>query len=318
MKMRYTLRPFSEEYVESATMLFVNNYEQARKETPLLPTRIEVEPEWISGHLGTLEGNPGTTIWNGKEMLGYMITCDYFTYKGQRTAWIREYAHASIACDKSKLYRLMYMTLGETWIKERAHIHLICHLSNDRVLRNTLWELGFGAIVVENVRGLSTVESTQSFTIINEKDISRLIDIETEHKLYYRESPIFILKDPKRRSVEAALKEHIDSSDQIFVCYDNDEPSAYLIVGKVRHSVEGFVFRDTNTAQIKSAFAKPEARGIGIGASLLNKAIEWAREGSYDQLFVEHETANYYGGTFWSKHFNPVVYASMRYIDAEI
>jgi len=318
MKMGYRLRPFGEENVVSATALFADNYRQSRRENPLLPQRVEDEPEWISGNLRALRENTGTTIWYGNEMLGYMVTGAYFTYKGQRTAWIPEYAHASIADDRSQLYRLMYMALAEGWVRKGAHLHLICHLSSDKVLGEVLWTLGFGAVVTEQVRDLSPVEMAPSLTIVNEKDTSRLIDIEREHRLYYRESPIFVLKDPSRHSIEGAFREHIDSSDQIFVYYEDSRPLAYLIVGEAVSGAEGFLFRNTDTAQVKSAYAKPEARGRGIGASLLNRAIEWAKENGCGRLFVEHETANLYGGGFWNKHFSPAVYVSMRYIDTGV
>ncbi len=91
-----------------------------------------------------------------------------------------------------------------------------------------------------------------------------------------------------------------------------------MILGKSAISAEGFLLQHTNTAQIKSAFARPGARGQGIGRALLQYAIEWSRQGGYERLFVEHETANLSGGAFWRKHFTPFVYFSMRYIDLTI
>jgi GNAT superfamily N-acetyltransferase len=81
---------------------------------------------------------------------------------------------------------------------------------------------------------------------------------------------------------------------------------------------EGFLLQKTNTAQVKSMYARPGLRGKGIGLALLQKAIEWAQQNHYERLFVEHETANFYGGRFWSKYFTPYVYFSMRYIDIAI
>jgi hypothetical protein len=50
----------------------------------------------------------------------------------------------------------------------------------------------------------------------------------------------------------------------------------------------------------------------------LQHAIEWSRQQGYERLFVEHETANIYGGNFWSSYFRPYLYASMRYIDTTL
>jgi GNAT superfamily N-acetyltransferase len=69
-----------------------------------------------------------------------------------------------------------------------------------------------------------------------------------------------------------------------------------------------------------SPFKKSSAnsRGKGIGMALLQRAIEWSHQQGYERLFVEHETANVYGGNFWRTHFTPYVYASMRYIDTTL
>ena len=313
--MKYKLKPFKTEHLESAAKLFINNYRHARKECPLLPSRIVDESGWIKDNLQTLLKNTGITIWHNNEMLGYMITGIYFKYKGQKTAWIPEYAHSSVSEDKAQLYQHMYMTLGKEWISQKIHLHLICHLVSDRLFKDVLFRLGFGAIVVEQIRDLSLIENIPSAEIVKEKDISKLIDIEAEHRLYYRESPIFILKDTAPQSIEASLEKHIHNSDEIFVYYVDNDPHAYLIVGNINQSEEGFLLRKTNTAQIKSAYAKHEVRGKGIGKLLLNTAIKWANEKNYERLFVEHETANFSGGNFWNKHFTPIVYASMRYID---
>ena len=54
------------------------------------------------------------------------------------------------------------------------------------------------------------------------------------------------------------------------------------------------------------------------GTALLNRAIQWAQAQGYARLFVEHETANFYGSHFWHKHFTPYLYFSMRYVDNTI
>jgi GNAT superfamily N-acetyltransferase len=91
-----------------------------------------------------------------------------------------------------------------------------------------------------------------------------------------------------------------------------------MIVGESTIDGEGFLLAQTNTAQIKSAYARPEVRGKGVGAALLQHAIEWSQQQGYDRIFVEHETANIYGGNFWGTYFSPYLYASMRYTDTTL
>ncbi len=244
-----------------------------------------------------------------------MITGHFFPFKGQNAAWIPEFAHSSIPEDKATLYQLMYMTLGGEWTKRKIHLHLIAHLASDQLLTDILFKLGFGAIVGERIRDLSLIDNVPAGEIVSEKDISKLIDIETKHKRYYRESPIYVLKDVDPQNIKGALEQYIHDSDEILVYQVDGELYACMVVGSIAREGEGILFRHTNTAQIKSAYMKPEIRGKGIGKLLLNTAIEWARKEGFEKLFVEHETANFYGGMFWSKHFSSTIYASMRYID---
>jgi GNAT superfamily N-acetyltransferase len=91
-----------------------------------------------------------------------------------------------------------------------------------------------------------------------------------------------------------------------------------MIVGNSTIDGEGFLLQNTNTAQIKSAYARPDIRRKGIGKALLQRGIAWSQAHGYERIFVEHETANFSGSIFWQKYFNPYLYFSMRYIDNTI
>jgi GNAT superfamily N-acetyltransferase len=93
------------------------------------------------------------------------------------------------------------------------------------------------------------------------------------------------------------------------------DPLAYLIVGRCHGGSEGRLLVGTNTAQVRSAYAVPAVRRHGIGSVLLHHAVTWAREGGFERLFVEHETANLEGGAFWRRHFSRFLVFSMRYVE---
>jgi GNAT superfamily N-acetyltransferase len=268
----------------------------------------------LSDHL---DSEPGVAVILQGRLVGYMVSGFCFPFKGQQAAASPEYAHASEEEDKALIYPLMYMALAEKWISAGVHLHMIFHLAGDSVLKETLFQLGFGAILAERLRDFSPVGAAAEVEIVREQDYTRLIDLHREHMKYYKGSPIFILKDGDRKSVVADLEKYA-CNDEFLVYYENNEPSAYFVIGKSEQEQEGFLLRKTNTAQIKSAYAKPGTRNKGVGKTLLLQAVEWAKEYGYDRLFVEHETANYYGGNFWRQHFLPYMYVSMRYVDKNI
>jgi GNAT superfamily N-acetyltransferase len=114
------------------------------------------------------------------------------------------------------------------------------------------------------------------------------------------------------------LAVHAQQGDVFFVYDERDEPCGYIIVGESTIGGEGFLLEQTNTAQVKSAYVRPESRGQGVGSALLQRALEWSHQQGYERVFVEHETANFYGGRFWSRRFEPYLCYSMRYIDATL
>jgi GNAT superfamily N-acetyltransferase len=251
-------------------------------------------------------------------LLAYMVTGKRFRWKGQQAALVPEYGHAAVLADRPALYQRLYMRLAQQWADERAHLHLIRHLAHDGALQETLYQLGFGAILAERLRDLAPVPRASQAAIVEEREARKLVELHMEHTRYYPTSPIFIHKSADEGEALAELEDHLQQGDALLTYYERQQPCAYFIVGESAVGAEGFLLQRTNTAQIKSAYARPEARSRGIGAALLQNAVEWARQRGYACLFVEHETANVYGGNFWRKHFAPYAHFSMRYIDNTI
>lgn len=319
MQNNYSLVPFSEQYLEPATELFVENYKHEREHSPFLPSRAIAEPQWICHALEAHLTNPGVVVVQDDHLLAYMLTGFQFSSKGQHAVFVPEYCHGAIAGQKHELYQQIYMQLSQEWVNRHIHLQMIGYFAHDLVLQETLYQLGFGAILAEQLRDCSALlVERHEMEIREEKDMSKLIKIQIEHNQYYSKAPIFIQKPTEVHKVLAELEAHIQQGDVFFVSYEQHEPCAYVIVGNSTIDGEGFLLQRTNTAQIKSAYARPDVRGKGIGATLVQHAIQWSQQQGYERVFVEHETANLSGGTFWRKYFTPYVYFSMRYIDNRI
>ncbi|MFN2109523.1 MAG: GNAT family N-acetyltransferase [Anaerolineae bacterium] len=312
------LIPFTQAYLDAAVALFRESYRQEREHSLLLPTRALDDPTWIRDELSGCLENPGVAVEQDGQLAAYMITGAQFTWKGQRTALVPEHGHSAIGEDKEILYQRMYMYLSQLWVDDHTHMHIIGHFAHDKVLQETLYQLGFGAILAERLRDLSSIDAPKDINIVEEPDVHKLVDHELEHNHYYPKSPIFITKNTDRSAMLADLDEHVQAGDVFFVYFEDGVPRADMIVGTSTLDGEGFLLQKTNTAQIKGAYAQPEMRSKGVGTALLSRAIEWVRAKGYARLFVEHETANFYGGHFWRKHFAPYLYFSMRYVDNTI
>ena len=320
MGSRYQTEPFTAEHLKSATDLFVDDYRRERKASPLLPSSTTDSKERLCDSIKPLLANPGVAVLQDARVVAFMLTGYRFPFKGQQAILVSEYCHASVPRNRRELYQIMYMYLANEWAASHAHLHIIGHFAHDTVLQEALCQLGFGTIIAEALRDLSGIQGPRIADVVEETNAERLLGISIDDMRYYRNAPIFLVKEAEPGERQLDLESSIRQGDTYFVFRENDETGAYFCVGESASGPgkEGFLLRDTRTAQVKSAFAKPHLRGKGIGKSLLQRAVDWSAEHGYERLFVEFETANYFGGNFWRRYFSPYLYYSMRYIDNTI
>ena len=313
------VKKFTEDHIEEAAALFLGVYSWEREVNPLLPSHLLGDPDLIINALRLFaQTGPGVSLFSEGKLIAYMVTGDRFTFKGQKAALVPEFAHGAaidMEISWSCLYGQMYKELAGQWYKEGIALHLIGFLAHDQELKEILFQLGFGAIIAERIRDLSEIPVVGERQIERIGDPEELLAIHREHHAFYPDSPVFIEKSLLEDELLADLQGFNDEGDALFVFRTENEIGAYMVVGESSKHEEGFLLRNTNTAQIKSAFVKPELRGQGIASALLARAVKWAREEGFDALFVEHETANLCASTFWSKYFDPYLYFAMRYID---
>ena len=320
MRGNYQIVPFTADHLRGAVELFVCDYRREQEECPILPSETVDDAERIYRAIKPLATNPGVAVLRDSQMVAFMLSGYRFPFKGQKAIIVPEYCHASVLPDRRELYQIMYMRLAREWVRDHMHLHIIGHFAHNASLQESLYQLGFGAIIAEALRDLSEVQGVRTTDIAEESDIGGLLSISIEDSRYYRDAPIFIVKETETDERRAVLESSIREGDTYFAFYENGEAGAYMSVGESASGTlkEGFLLRGTHTAQVKNVFVKPQMRGKGIGKSLLQRAVDWSIGHGYERLFVEFETGNYFGGNFWRKHFAPYLYFSMRYIDNTI
>jgi GNAT superfamily N-acetyltransferase len=315
---QYRIVPFEPRMAGEALGLFRAAYTQERACNPLLPNRPLCDDDWIKEAMLKTNCNIGVAAFVNQKMAGYMLASFQFNFKGQRAAIVREFAHAAAEEDKERLYQRLYAALGQELVNQGINLHIVWHFAHDAVLKETLFQLGFGAFVAGRIRDLSPVEHDTDISIAEERDFTSIADLHREQMAYYLDSPVFLLKDTSPAMVKAQLRECTVKGSVLFVYHENKKTQAYFIVGNLEGPSEEFLLLDSNIAKIQVAYAVPSARNRSIGQALLAKSIAWAKENSYTRLFVIHETANMYGNNFWRKYFQPFLYCSMRYVDTGV
>jgi hypothetical protein len=240
--MQYSLVSLTGDYLEPAVELFISNYRQEQAQNPCLPSCVIDNPHRIREALQSCLINPGVAIVYQNQLLAYMVTGGQFSWKGQQTAMVPEYGHSAVLTNKQELYQRMYIHLAQEWANNHIHLHVIGHFAHDGVVQETIYQLGFGAILAERLRDLSVVVEHLPIIIDEEKDMGKLLALQIEHNRYYTQSSIFILKPTKENEVLADLETHARQGDVYFVYSENREPCAYMIVGESAFG-KGFFFR---------------------------------------------------------------------------
>ena len=92
------------------------------------------------------------------------------------------------------------------------------------------------------------------------------------------------------------------------------EVVSYLGIGPFSEDA-AHIISDEKTASITRAFTKEHLRGKGIGTTLLNQSLNWARSQGYERCAVDFEPENVLGSSFWLKHFKPICFSLIRQID---
>ncbi len=313
--MSLRIAPLADTDAPQALKLLEISYDTERKVSPLLPAPILGDNSRALPLIRQCIRNFCVAAFCDGCLVGFLGVFLEFQFKGQRAALMREFTHAATGSDRTLVYQSLYAALGEYLRHKQTQLHIVAHFAGDSALRDTLYQLGFGAFLAGALRDLSAVDRAPNLEIGQEHDFLSIAELDADHNKYYRAAPIFLKKDDSPATVRSRLLAHQENGDTLFVYRENGCPKAYFIVGPCVGTKEGLLLQDSNAAQILSAYAEPGTRGNGVGKALLDACVRWASRQSYRCLFVEHETANILGSLFWHRHFDPYLCFSMRYVE---
>jgi GNAT superfamily N-acetyltransferase len=309
------IRPVEPGACPEAAALLEAAYAAERESSPLLPARLLGGGGEAARRIEACIPNGAVAAYGPEGMAGFMAVSAVFPFKGQTAALVGEWAHAALPGDSAEIHRSLYAALGELLRGRGIRLHIVAHFEHDLPLCGCLFDLGFGTFLMERLRDLSPVPGAGAAAVRREEDWQSIRWLEEEHMRYYRGSPIFLVKDSSPAAAAASLEEYRGGGNALFVHDDGGGTAGYFVAGPCRGEDTGRLLRRSGSAQVLTAYCRPRARGRGAGAALLQACVDWARDGGYERLFVEHESANPLGARFWGRHFSPYLRFSMRYVE---
>lgn len=312
--------PFQRDHLQDAAVLVANRYRAERGINKSLPSQFEDADAVLPLLKDYANGQAGIAAICEKRLIGFLIGL-LITVRQVKTAYVPDWGHAADSEGGRKTYQTMYANLGSRWIADGYSAHAVTLLIHEREVMDAWFSLGFGMVEVDAVRDVSPIEGEKTKVEIRRaglEDIDIVLTLRVALRQYLAEAPIFIPLMPQRgrKFYEEWLP---DSANALWLAYRDSDVVAFMELTPSRRLGVAMPVSNENTVTIIGAFTKENLRQSGIGTTLLNHSLEWARSVGYKNCAAEFESANIIGSSFWyGNGFKPVCYSLVRRIDERI
>ncbi len=309
------------EHLPQAAALAAEAYEGERLHVPVLPERPTYDQEIAAALTRWLGRAPGVAAMHGDRLVGYLIGIPVPKMRGRhRGIYVAEWANGAAGTNRDLVYRYMHEALSEKWVANGCMTHAVSVYSHDQEALDAWFWSSFGLLVVDAVRDLSPLKAQVPPGIEIRKatvdDLDEVVRIRVAQQRYMARPPIFM----PLLEFEAAKdrREFLENpANALFLATRGGRAVAYIQWEPEGHGTARAV-HDPGTVAITGAYTEDEYRRGGIGAALLGTLVDQAKQAGYRRVSVDFESFNIYGSRFWLKHFTPVCYSVIRYLDDRI
>lgn len=306
----------SEEHIEDARTIAVNNFEAERKTVPSLPP-----PGKMPDLLYPVQKGYGSAAFIDGEMAGFLCFYpffeDAFGTTGVRGAFSPVHAHGAVGENRERIYSYLYQKTAGKLVKDKVLSHAIALYAHDEHAINSFFVNGFGMRCIDAIRPLDPIDRVEGpgcrFFELDKKKKGILAGLNNLLCIHLGSSPCF-------RPVPALIKKEFvvekDTEDsRYFAAQTGGKIAAYM---KIRETGENFITGNRYMANICGACCLPEYRGTGLYRNLLAFITEILADEGYTSIGVDFESFNPAARGFWLKYFTPYVSSVVRRIDEAV
>jgi len=310
------ISPLQPAHWEEAAALVAQRVGALRRQLPSLPAQYE-QAEAIHPLLAELAGRaPGVAALSGGQLVGFLIALSLPSIKGVRGTFSPEWGHAAEGDDAGAVYQALYAALAPAWLANGCYAHAVRVLAHDRAGLDAFYWQGFGLNNVDALRDLSPLAANAAGITIRQAtpdDIDAVAALGEGLQRHLAAPPIYL---PLRQLDSRAdyLEWLAQPGHRQWLAWRGGVAVAELRLEPANHTACA-VAADAGTVFITSAYTRPEARSGGLAAALLDHAVAAVRERGYVRIATDFESANIPGAAFWMRHFQPMAYSVIRYVD---
>jgi GNAT superfamily N-acetyltransferase len=324
----------SRRHLDAAAKLLATRHARDRARDPRFPARFDdatecramIENEANEHDAFGVAAESGGDVIAFAIMAPFLVVPTHYTanFFVPRSAQLGYGAHAAAEGMELDAYREMYAVLAAHFVERGIFDHLAYIAPRDAAVNEAFVSLGFGRALTCAIRDVSPVEAPATAGIemhlASAEDAAVIAKLNDDLAAHHAASPIYWAHV---READASAQEHqrtlLESPDANahWVAYDHGKP-----VGMNTFMPPDWIspmLQPDKLVYLYQGIVAPEARRGGVGATILRRGIEWARDHGYEHVALHFASPNVPGARFWqSQGFVPVEHRMARHIDERV
>jgi len=299
---------FSPNHIQQAIRIITDNYEEERKQVPVLPEIPEI-PD-----LGEFADNGlGVAAFEKNEMLGFLCCHEPFDFGKIKNSFSPVHGHGAISKNRNRIYAYLYQSAADVWVSKGVFRHAIALYAHDTEAVSSFFWNGFGLRCIDAIRPVEKIKSEPAedfeFGDLPQDEIVKILPLKNGLASHLNESPVFMRVPPFDgvKIVEITRRRQ----SRCFYAKKNNRIIAYI---EIMARGENFATYGKKMMNICGAFMVPEYCGSGIYTQLLNYLLQQLETENFIRLGVDYESINPTAKGFWLKYFTPYTYSVVRVV----
>lgn len=299
---RLELRPFSDEFLETAGALLAARHRAHREAEPLLPPRYE-EPAAAAAELEALaraEGASGAVALRRGRVVGYLLGAPRPNPVWGENVWVEL---AGQAVEQAEDLRDLYGAAAARWVEEGRVRQYAMAPAHDSRLLDAWARVGFGQQHAHGIREVPESSWPEGTRLAQESDLDTLVALTPLLADHQAASPTFA-DIPQRETPEELRAEILEDLakpelGELVLERDGRVVGSFQLSPVEDSSVHAGLARPDGAVLLNWAATRPDVRGSGAGVALAEAGFAWARERGYAVIVTDWRVTNLLASRFW-------------------
>ena len=299
---RLEIRPFSDEFLDTAGDLLAARHRAHRPVEPLLPAQFE-EPSAARAEveaLLVLDGASGAVALRDGRAVGYLLGAPRPNPIWGEHVWVELAGHA---VEQAEDLRDLYGVAARRWVDEGFVRQYAMAPAHDPAILGAWYRVGFGQQHAHGAREVPEASWPADARLAREGDVDALVALTPLLPDHQAASPTFA-GIPLQETAEE-LREEILADlakpeiGNLVAERDGRIVGSFELVPVELSSVHSGLARPEGAALLGWAVTDPALRGSGAGLALMQASWAWARERGHETMVTDWRVTNLLSSRFW-------------------